>query len=126
VLHCMPSPPLFRFKLGYVVWNVRVMAVTVDDVELATTTITTDTTTTTAPMWLGTTPAGQELVSLLKDDVKRQLHITVGTKDTGVRPAEAKSLVEKWRNGGKKGGNGVRSVELGGAVAAARLEGLFS
>jgi tRNA ligase len=123
VLHRMPSPPLFKFKLGHVVWNARVMAVTVDDVELATTT---GTTTTTAPMWPGTTPAGQELVSLLQDDVKRRLHITVGTKDTGVRPVEAKSLVEKWRNGGMKDGNGVRSVELGGAVAAARLEGLFS
>jgi tRNA ligase len=122
----MPSPLLFKFRLGHVVWNAWVMAVMVDDVELATTTITTNTTTTTAPMWLGTTPAGQELVSLLKDDVKQWLHIIVGTKDMGVWPVKAKSLVEKWRNGGKKDGNGVRLVELGGAIVAARLERLFS
>lgn len=124
VLHPMSSLPWFKFKLGHVVWNARVMAVTVDDVEVATTTTTNNnnTTTTTAP---GTTPPEvQEFMSLLPDEVKRRLHITVGTKDKDVPPVEAKSLVEEWRNGGKKDGNGVRSVELGGDVAVASLEGL--
>lgn len=128
-LYRMRSPPLFKFKLGHVVWNARVMAITVDDVELATITTTTTTgVTTTAPLLPSSTPSrlGQEFVSLLPDDVKGRLHITVGTRDKGVLPVEAKSLVETWRSRGMKDGDGVRSVELGDADAVARLEGLFS
>jgi len=34
-LHRMQSPPLFKFHLGHIVWNERVMAVTVEDIEPA-------------------------------------------------------------------------------------------
>ncbi|KAJ7732925.1 RNA ligase-domain-containing protein [Mycena maculata] len=106
-LHAMGAPPLFRFTLGSVVWNERVMAVTVEGVELA--------------AEGGAGQAGAEFVSQLQEEVRRRLHITVGTRDAHVPPVEAKALVEAWRTGTA---TGVQSVELGRVVATGRVKGL--
>ncbi|KAJ7190776.1 RNA ligase-domain-containing protein [Mycena pura] len=99
--------PLFRLKLGHVVWNERVMAVTVDDVQLAN------------EGAVG--QAGAEFVAMLPEEARKRLHITVGTRDADVPPVEAKNMVEEWR----KTGGGAQSVPLGG-VATGRVKGLIA
>jgi len=92
-LHHMPLPPLFKFKLGDIVWNDRVMAATVECLELETDTG-------------ENTDSGQEghvFVSQLSEDVRNRLHVTVGTRDSSVPPVEAKTLVETWRRGDGEG-----------------------
>ncbi|KAJ6617467.1 RNA ligase-domain-containing protein [Mycena sp. CBHHK59/15] len=106
-LHKMTKrPPLFKFKLGHVVWNDRIMAVTVDDLELAEE---------------GAGQEGAEFVSKLSDEVRGRLHITVGTRDANVPPVEAKSLVEAWRRTGSED-----SLPLGGVVATGRVKGMVA
>jgi len=83
-LHSAISPPFFSFALGHLVWNERVMALTVDDFELG-----------------GSADGGQEgseFVSTLSKVVRESLHITVGTSKDGIPPFEAKALVEDWRS----------------------------
>jgi tRNA ligase len=105
----MQSPPLFKFNLGHIVWNKRIMAVTVDNIELATT--------------AGTNP-GQEFISSLSQNTKDRLHITVGTMGQNIPAVEGKSLVKDWRNGVKN--DDVRSIDLEGVVAMGRIKGLFN
>ncbi|KAJ7493776.1 RNA ligase [Mycena latifolia] len=99
---------MFRCTLGSVVWDGRVMAVTVDDVVLESE---------------GAEQAGAEFVSKLGEDVRKRLHITVGTRDASIPAVEGKTLVEAWRAGKTAG---IKSVKLEGATATARLQGLFS
>ena len=105
----MQSPPLFKFNLGHIVWNKRVMAVTVEDIELAGT---------------AGTDSGKEFISNLPHDVKDRLHITVGTKESNVPAVEAKGLIEDWRKGIKQ--EDVRTVDLKDVVAMGRIKGLFN
>lgn len=107
-LHRMSSPPLFKFKLGHVIWNKRVMAVTVEDVEVES----------------ESGQEGQEFVSMLPSYVRHRLHVTVGTKDQSVPAVEAKGLVEEWRKG--KAIDGVRTIDLESMVTTGRVKGLFN
>ena len=104
--------PLLRFRLGDVVWNERIMAVTVVDVAVADN---------------GEGEGGEEavkFVELLEDEVKERLHVTVGTRDKSVPPVEAKDMVVGWkRKGDKKAG--VWSVPLVDVWAKGRVKGLF-
>ncbi|KAJ7183462.1 RNA ligase-domain-containing protein [Mycena filopes] len=103
-------PPLFRFRLGHVVWNERIMAVTVEQLEVAEE---------------GTGgQAGAEFISQLPEAVSRRLHITVGTENQNVAPVEAGAMVEGWREDGQKGG--VKSVKLEGVVVTGRVKGLLA
>ncbi|KAJ7151347.1 RNA ligase-domain-containing protein [Mycena crocata] len=106
-LHSDVRPPLFRFKLGHVVWNDRIMAVTVDDVEVA--------------EEGGRGQAGAEFISKLPEEVRKRLHITVGKQDAHVPPVEARSLVEAWRQGSQ-----AKSVPLSGVGAIGRVKGLLA
>ncbi|KAJ7689795.1 RNA ligase [Mycena rosella] len=98
----------FRFKLGHVVWNERIMAVTVDEVGDA-----------------GDAGSGgaAEFAAALPEEARGRLHITVGTRDANVPPVEAKALVQAWRRTGDVAG-AVQSVALGGVVATGRVRGL--
>lgn len=112
-LDLLPAPPFFSFTLGHLVWNDRVMALTVEDLELAK-----------EPD--NEADPGQEkheFISTLPADVRDKLHITVGTLDAGVSPYEAKGLVEAWRKGTR---TGIDSLELEGLSARGRLKGLMS
>ncbi|KAJ7036756.1 RNA ligase-domain-containing protein [Mycena alexandri] len=106
-------PPQFRFRLGHIVWNERVMAVTVEDVELA--------------EEGSEGQVGVEFISQLPEEVRRRLHITVGTRDGQVPPVEAMAMVEGWRAAGEAAGKsgGVQSVKLEGVVAMGRVKGLM-
>jgi tRNA ligase len=104
-------PPQFAFKLGTLVWNERVMALTVDDMELD------------EPGESGPEQEVAEFVSTLTHDAGFRLHITVGTRDASVSAFEAKVLTEDWRSG--KEMEGVYSLGVGGLVGKGRLKGLI-
>ncbi|KAH0834656.1 RNA ligase-domain-containing protein [Lanmaoa asiatica] len=113
VLDQLPAPPLFSFTLGHLVWNDRVMALAVEDLELAKELDNDD-------------DPGQEkheFVSKLPAEVRDSLHITVGTLNADVLPYEAKGLVEVWRKGKR---TGIGSLELEGLSARGRIRGLMS
>ncbi|KAJ6462455.1 RNA ligase-domain-containing protein [Mycena sanguinolenta] len=103
------AAPMFACVLGHVVWNDRVMAVTVDDVRLE--------------AEGGTGQAGAEFVSKLPEEVRKRLHITVGTWNSSIPAVEGKGIAEVWRAGKM---DGIKAVSLGGAVVKARLRGLMS
>jgi tRNA ligase len=100
---------VFTCTLGSVVWNERVMALTVDDVRLETEST--------------KGQAGAEFVSTLSEEVRKRLHITVGTRNASIAAVEGKALVESWRAGKTAG---IKSLSLGGVTAKARVQGLFS
>jgi len=106
-LDALSAPPIFRARLGHVVANERIMAVTVeelcvDDPE---------------------EDAGQEgaaFVSQLGHELRERLHITIGTKDASVLPVEAGALVQSFKRGEK----GIDSVPLEGVYVKGRIKGL--
>ncbi|KAF7299196.1 tRNA ligase [Mycena indigotica] len=100
----MEQPPLFQFKLGHVVWNDRVMAVTVDDIELV--------------EEGGEGHHGAEFVAGLEDELKQRLHVTVGTRDPNVPPVEAKAMVAQWRTNGAS----AKSAPLNGVIGVGRVK----
>jgi len=107
-LHASKIPPLFKGRLGNVIWDGRVMAVSVDDVGVEE----------------GEGGEGQEgaaFVSGLGGDVRERMHITVGTRDKEVPAVEAKGLVENWRRG-----EAVKSVKLGDVVFRGRVKALMN
>jgi len=109
----LPAPPLFSFYLGHLVWNDRVMALTVEDLKLA-------------KVPENDTDLGQEkheFVSKLPHEIRDSLHITVGTLNADVSPYEAKGLVEAWREGKR---TGMGSLELEGLSVKGRIRGLMS
>ncbi|KAF7344319.1 tRNA ligase [Mycena sanguinolenta] len=102
----MGQAPLFQMRLGHVVWNERVMAVTVDGVELVEADV--------------SRQAGAEFVAQLPEKVKGRLHITVGTAGDA-QPVEAKALVEAWW----KDADTAKSIPLGGVVTTATVKKLY-
>ena len=78
------EPPSFKFKLGHIVWDKRVTALTVEDIELD------------SP---GVQQEGAEFVSNLAHEIRERLYVTVGTKE-GVPVVEAMSLVASWKKDG--------------------------
>lgn len=109
----LPAPPLFSFYLGHIVWNDRVMALTVEDLKLA-------------KVPENDTDLGQEkheFVSKLPHEIRDSLHVTVGTLDADVSPYEAKGLVEAWRKGKR---TGIGALELEGFSVKGRIRGLMS
>jgi len=127
VLHDMTTtPPLFQGRLGHVVWNGRVMAVTVEDFDLSD-----------VPSSSSSSSGddvgqeGHEFVSKLPYDVRERLHITVGTKEGKISAVEAKAMVEKWRQHQHKKvdddtGGGIKSIPLDNLIVYGRIKGLMS
>lgn len=109
-LHMMAVPPLFKFELGEAVWNDRIMALTVENLELES-------------VGDSVGQEGQEFISKLSQDVRQRLHITVGTMDQSIPPVEAKALVEAWRQGKMK--ENAHSLDLQGIVVKGRIKGMF-
>jgi tRNA ligase len=111
----LPAPPEFVLRASDVVWDGRVMALAVDNVALSSDPPSKD-------------PGGEGAKFLLgvDDELKKKMHVTVGTREKDVNPYEAGGLVEKWRSG--KSGEGIGSVSLGdkGVMVRAGLKGLFS
>ncbi|KAG5731794.1 hypothetical protein E4T56_gene1573 [Termitomyces sp. T112] len=111
VLHAMKQPPLFSIRLGHLVWNSRVMALTVDELDT-----------------LGeeeTVKKGKEFIASLSEELTRRLHITVGTKNAESKAVEAKALVEAFRKGETFDVSGpIQSIPLLDVSASGRIKGL--
>lgn len=106
-LYALASPPLFRARLGHVVANERVMAVTVEELRVDD----------------PEEDKGQEgstFLSMLDPELLGRLHITVGTRDTSVPPFEASALVESFKRGEK----GLCNVRLEDVYVKGRIKGL--
>ena len=85
-LHAMPvNPPMFQATLGKLMWNGRVMAITVEDLTLED-----------AGAVAG---QGEDFLSELPARVSHRLHITVGTAKSSISPVEAKEMVEGSKDG---------------------------
>lgn len=104
-LYLSSTPSSFQFNLGTVVWNDRVMAVTVDEITPTS----------------GDDEAGKSFVDQLPQDVQTKLHITVGTANKDIPPFEARALVCDWRNGKR-----VKSLQLTNIPTEGRIRALYS
>jgi tRNA ligase len=107
-LYALPTPPLFRARLGHVVANKCAMAVTVEELRVDD----------------PEEDEGQEgstFLSMLDPELRGRLHITVGTRDTSVLPFEAAALVESF----KKGEKGLDNVRLEDVYMKGRIKGLY-
>jgi tRNA ligase len=108
-LQAVLTPPLFRARLGHVVANKRIVAVTVEDLRVDN----------------PEEDEGQEgssFVLQLDPGLHRYLHITVGTRDASVLAVEAGALVESFRKGEK----GLVSIPLEEVFVKGRIKGLFN
>ncbi|KAJ6514178.1 RNA ligase [Mycena vitilis] len=113
-LNEMGTPPMFRFRLGHVVWNERIMAVTVEEVELAEEGL--------AEGEGDMGHAGTQFVARLPEEAKKRLHVTVGTRDGNVPPVEAKGMVTAWR----EDPTSAQSIPLHDMVARGWVKGLIN
>ena len=104
-LYLSSTPSTFRFTLGSVVWNDRVMAITVDGVEPTS----------------DDDEAGKSFVDQLPQEVRKKLHITVGTASKDIPPFEAHMLVEDWGDGKR-----TNSLQLTNIPTEGRVRGLSS
>ncbi|KAF9652387.1 RNA ligase [Thelephora ganbajun] len=103
-LYLSSAPSTFRLTLGSVVWNDLVMAVTVDEV-----------------MPTSGDEAGESFVEQLPEQVRKKLHITIGTTNKDIQPFEAQVLVGDWRDG-----RHTKSLQLTNIPTEGRIRGLFS
>ena len=107
-LHALPNPPMFRARLGHVVADERVMAVTVEELRVD------------SPE--EDEGQGSIFLSTLDPEIRGRLHITVGTRDASVPPFEAGALVESFKKGEKKGLDDVRLEDV---YVKGRIKGLY-
>ncbi|KAJ2913895.1 hypothetical protein MD484_g6512, partial [Candolleomyces efflorescens] len=147
-LHELEGSPLFEGRLGSLVWNERVLAVTFEDVELPTPPpddggqellekgveqLSLNSSAPSGPSRRAFKSASTVL-SYINDNtsLKNRLHVTIGTRDGSVPPVEAKALVEEWRaRGAKEGadGNGkdrIWALWVGGERVKGLVKGLMS
>lgn len=114
-----PSLPLFKFKLGTLLCDQRVMSITIED-------LTYDSSSTSPE-----SEAAKSAIALLEtfpDHLKSRFHITVGTKDDTIEPYQGGVLVKKWRTGGPEA-DGIVVVPVTGlkdtsSVGSGRLRGM--
>jgi tRNA ligase len=105
--------PLFKGTLRNVIWDGRVMAITVEDFDVVEA----------AEGSSGGSNTGREFVSNLPDNIRSRMHITVGTRNAGIKPVEAKAMVQQWRRG--EAGDKIKSIKLSVEhVVDGRIKGL--
>lgn len=119
---------MFSGKLGKVIWNGRVMALTFEELAVAQDAVSIDTEGNhdDADKEKSMQPAGQqgaEFVSKLPAQVRDRLHITVGVKSGDIPPVEAKALVEAFRRDELKDGTKIYGLEE--IKVEGRIKGLF-
>jgi len=115
-LHALGEPPMFKAKLGNLVWNGRVMAVTVEALEVV------------AGGEGGGrgVKLGRELLDTLEEVVKERLHITVGTMSQSVPAVEGKDLIEAFKKQEFTPGEGEGFLGLDGFLVQGRIKGLMA
>lgn len=98
----------FKVKIGKLLWDEKVMVLTVENIEQA------------------GAKGGNGLMDMLPVATKNRLHITVGTADETIAAVEGMKLVQNWRNGQKEK-DGIFESEIGEEIiVAGQLEGLIS
>ena len=103
-LYLSSTPTTFQITLGSVLWNDRVMAVTVDEIAPAS----------------GDNEEAKSFVDQLPQEVRTGLHITVGTASKDIPPFEAHTLVSEWRKGKR-----TKSLQLTNIPIEGRVRGLY-
>jgi tRNA ligase len=111
------TPPLFKGTLRNVVWDTRVMAITVDDLDLVEASEG-------SSEESKNNEQAREFVSNLPDATRSRLHITVATLRDSIKPVEAKSMVEQWRKGEEP--DIIKSIKLDNQVVYGRIKGLVT
>jgi len=110
-LYALSPPPLFRARLGHVVFNARIMAATVEELRVD-------------DPEADEAQAGSAFVSQLDHALRESLHVTIGVRDVDVLPVEAGALVASFKKGATT--TDVRSVPLENVYIKGRVQGLFS
>jgi len=101
------APPMFGLGFGHLVWNDRVMVLTVENLSVKEG---------------SAIEAGNEWLKVLGDGpVRARLHVTVGTTNPSIPPVEAKHLVEMW-----KAQELVNVMEVKGVGSQGRLKALVN
>jgi tRNA ligase len=121
-LRKMPSPALFEFDLTALLFNDRVMTLVVDHVRPHQTAGSLREESGSQEHDSGKVDK-QHLLDVeraLCEDLKEVLHVTVGTREEGIQPYEARGLVEAWR----RGDEGVKLVNLKGLSGVGRVMGM--
>ncbi|KAH8116068.1 RNA ligase-domain-containing protein [Phellopilus nigrolimitatus] len=101
-----PSPPMFFIELGHLLYDGRVMAISVEELRPATNSIE------------DTSADAIDFMNAVNIKLKNKLHLTVGTRSDDVNPFEARSLVEKWQN--RNVSEGVGGLLLKGIIVKGR------
>ncbi|TCD71017.1 hypothetical protein EIP91_000515 [Steccherinum ochraceum] len=113
-----PNTTLFSFRLGHLLWDGKVMAITITDLAVSTDEDVGDG----EAEREKAKAAAVEFVVKLPEEIKQHLHLTVGTREKAIAPYEARLLVGRWRNGKKQG---INEVELKDMWVKGALKGLF-
>lgn len=103
------SPPTFEFEVGHLLYDGRLMALTVENLRAA------------ANPDEDTNKDALDFVSKLSPELASKLHITVGTRSNDINPFEARSLVEAWKKGEAPKDAGALSLK--GLVIKGRVKG---
>lgn len=119
-LRKLPSPALFDFDITALLFNDRVMTLVVghvrphvDIAEKATS----------QPSAKAERQDREHLLHVEKalcEDLKEVLHVTIGTREEGIPPFEARGLVEAWR----KGDPSVKHIDLIAMSGLGRVMGM--
>lgn len=118
-LHRSDKPPLFKAKLGHLVWNERIMALTLEGLQVV------DEGVDGEEEGKGGL-LGMEFLDSLPEEVRNRLHITVGTQSQDVRPVEARALVESLRKRDLVPGSNEGVLDMDGLVIHGRIKGLIA
>lgn len=108
-LFSTPTPPLFSFRLGDLVWNDQVMAMTVVDVAVS-------------RGEKDPEARGGDFVASLPEELKGRLHVTIGTRSKDIPAVEARDMVMQWKTGAKS----IESCKLNELWVNGRVKGLYN
>ena len=104
------SPPSFTFDLGHLVYDDKLMALTVENLRAA------------IDPGDDTSQSALDFVTLLDDSVRKRLHITLGTRASNIAGYEARSVIESWK--ANPTGTKISAIPLSGISARGRMKGL--
>ncbi|KZS97411.1 hypothetical protein SISNIDRAFT_406536 [Sistotremastrum niveocremeum HHB9708] len=124
---------LFRFTISHILFTPRLIALSISPTSLApiqsTTTASSNKAHNDGAQESGVDPRAQGVLNEIPKEVKERMHITVGTRDSGVKPVEAGDVIASWKKGtfpssGSNGKEGIIEIGEGGIEARGRIRGM--
>ncbi|KAH7338320.1 RNA ligase-domain-containing protein [Rhizoctonia solani] len=103
--------PSFKITFDHVVWNGNVMALSVSKVEMH------------RQFEDEHRQLAEAVVSQIPKKITDRLHLTIGTREDGINPFEAASMVVRWRDGTS---TDVQCIPLGNCPVEAKFSGRYS